>query len=538
MAQPLAQVLLQALQDHGAREIFGIPGDFALPFFAHVERQNALPLYTLSHEPAVGFAADAAARFNRAIGVAAVTYGAGAMNLVNAVAGAYAERSPVVVVSGAPGKADRASGFALHHQSRSLDSQLNVFREITCDQGVLDDPTRAPEVIARVLDSARRQSLPAYLELPRDMVDVPVGPVAPRPAPEVDPGALDECAREVLDKVRAARAPVIMAGVEVRRYALEAQVAELARRLNAPVVTSFLARGLFAQEPDVLAGTYLGKAGRAEVTQLVEQSDCLLLLGVIVSDTNFGVSAARVHLSSAVQALGGEVRIGHHSYAGLPLGALIDGLVQRVPAGDAAPAGQLVQPAAPSRSLPRDDAQLTSADVATAVNDLMAAHGPLDMTSDVGDCLFTAMEMETTRLAAPGYYAGMGFGVPAGLGVQATTGQRPLILVGDGAFQMTGWELGNCRRYGWDPIVLVFNNASWEMLRVFQPESRFNDLSDWNFAALAPALGGDGYRATTRAELARALDTAAATRGRFQLVEAMMPRGQTSDTLARFAGKG
>jgi indolepyruvate decarboxylase len=160
------------------------------------------------------------------------------------------------------------------------------------------------------------------------------------------------------------------------------------------------------------------------------------------------------------------------------------------------------------------------------------------MTSDVGDCLFTAMEIETTRLAAPGYYAGMGFGVPAGLGVQATTGERPVILVGDGAFQMTGWELGNCRRYGWDPIVVVFNNRSWEMLRVFQPESRFNDLSDWNFAALAPALGGDGVRATTRAELARALETAAATRGRFQLVEVMLDRGRTSDTLARFAGKG
>jgi indolepyruvate decarboxylase len=76
------------------------------------------------------------------------------------------------------------------------------------------------------------------------------------------------------------------------------------------------------------------------------------------------------------------------------------------------------------------------------------------------------------------------------------------------------------------------------MLRVFQPESRFNDLSDWKFAALAPVLGGDGYRATTRAELAQALETAAATRGRFQLVEVMLERGRTSDTLARFAGKG
>ena len=81
-------------------------------------------------------------------------------------------------------------------------------------------------------------------------------------------------------------------------------------------------------------------------------------------------------------------------------------------------------------------------------------------------------------------------GLPAGLGLQAATGQRPLVLVGDGAFQMTGWELGNARRYGWDPIVLVFNNAGWEMLRAFQPESKFNDLGEWRFADMAAALGG------------------------------------------------
>src|SRR5205807_5319843 len=138
-----------------------------------------------------------------------------------------------------------------------------------------------------------------------------------------------------------------------------------------------------------------------------------------------------------------------------------------------------------------------------------------------------------TALAAPGYYAGMGFGVPAGVGV-AATGLRPLVLVGDGAFQMTGWELGNCRRYGLDPIVVLFNNCSWEMLRVFQPESRFNNLDDWNFSAMASSLGGHGERVATRRELAAALERAVARRGVFSLVEVMLPRGVTSKTLARF----
>jgi len=127
----IAESLLAALKNQGAREIFGIPGDFALPFFKVVEKSGILPLYTLSHEPAVGFAADAAARISCGLGVAAVTYGAGALNLVNPIAAAYAEKSPVVVISGAPGISERRGRLLLHHQVKALDSQLRVFREVT-----------------------------------------------------------------------------------------------------------------------------------------------------------------------------------------------------------------------------------------------------------------------------------------------------------------------------------------------------------------------------------------------------------------------
>lgn len=128
----------------GATALFGIPGDFALPLFRVIEESAILPLYTLSHEPAVGFAADAAARAGSGLGVAVVTYGAGGLNIVNATTCALAEKSPLVVISGAPGVSERAGGLLLHHQGKTLESQLRVFREITCDQAVLDDPIQAP----------------------------------------------------------------------------------------------------------------------------------------------------------------------------------------------------------------------------------------------------------------------------------------------------------------------------------------------------------------------------------------------------------
>ena len=527
----LVESLLHALKDHGARQIFGIPGDFALPYFRIIEQSQILPLYTLSHEPGVGFAADAAARAHLGLGVAAVTYGAGALNMVNAVAAAYAEKSPLVVLSGGPGKGESRSGLLLHHQAKTLDSQFQMYREITCDQVRLDDAARAPADIARVLGNALRNSEPVYIEIPRDMVAQPCAPVIREAAPAVDREALAACVEEILARLAQAQSPVLMAGVEVRRYGLEDKVALLARRLGLPVVTSFMGRGLLADQDAPLVGTYMGVAGLPEVTQLVEGSDGLFLLGEIICDTNFAVSETRIDMRKTIQALDGRVTLGHHTYPNLPLAALVDGLLEQVAAEEKpfAVQGQVFP-----HGMPADAASIAPTDIATAVNDLMAAHGKMPIASDMGDCLFTAMEIEHTALVAPGYYATMGYGVPAGLGLQAATGQRPLILVGDGAFQMTGWALGNCRRYGWDPIVLLLNNASWEMLRTFQPESSFNDLGHWGFAEMAAGMGGDGVRVDTRAELKAALDKAMATRGRFQLIEVTIPRGVLSDTLQRF----
>ncbi|KAA5605901.1 indolepyruvate/phenylpyruvate decarboxylase [Roseospira marina] len=534
----MARALIDALVDHGVHEVFGLPGDFALPFFRHLE-QNAdrLPLYTLAHEPGVGFAADAAARWHGGPSVACVTYGAGALNMVNPIAGAFSEKSPVVVISGAPGVDEAGRGLLLHHQVRTLDSQLRIYREITCDQAVLDDPHRAPAEIARVLRSCREQSRPVYIEVPRDRVDAPCEPVVPLPPSSWEPAAVNACADEVMARLFEASRPVLLVGVEVRRFGLEGRVAELASRLGMPVATTFMGRGLLAESAAPLVGTYMGLAGRPEVRAVVEESDGLLMLGVLMSDTNFGVSGERVDPRATMVAADRGVRVGFHVYPDVPLDALIDALLERC-AGRAAPAEGRVASAlpVPPRGLVADAAAIHPRDIAAALNDLFDETEPMPVASDMGDCLFTAMDMVHTPLVAPGYYATMGFGVPAGLGISAASGRRPLVMVGDGAFQMTGWELGTCARNGWAPIVVVFNNASWEMLRTFQPEAGYNDLDVWPFARLAEGLGGRGYAVTTRADLKAALAAARADESRFQLIDIAIPRGAISDTLARFVG--
>ncbi len=527
----LVESLLYALRAHGGRQIFGIPGDFALPLFSIAEKSGILPIHTLSHEPSLGFAADAAARLQRGLGIAAVTYGAGALNIVNAVAQAYAEKSPVVVISGAPGKREAAYGLLLHHQVKTLDSQFEIFRHITCAQARLDNADLAPAEIARVLACAVRESRPVYIEVPRDMPGVPCKMVTLGPPPAPDAEALEACATEILATLARTKSPVLMAGVEVRRFGEEAAVAELARRLDIPVVTSLMGAGLLAEEDPAPRGAYLGLAGDPAITELVEHSDGLLMLGVTLSDTNFGASGKRIDLRRVIHVGDGQVELGYHVYPHLPLAHVVHALLDKLPARARA-AAPVRAPAAVPEDPPADT--LRPASIARAINRLMARHGRFPLAIDVGDCMFAAFEIDHSHRVAPGYYASMGFAIPAGLGLQAAGGQRPIVLVGDGAFGMTGLELGHCARYGWDPIVIVFNNSGWGMLQSFSPDLKVNELGTWDFVRIAEGLGGLGLRATTCGELQQALDLAVTTRGRFVLIDAIIPQGEISPALQRY----
>ncbi|MBV1693770.1 MAG: indolepyruvate/phenylpyruvate decarboxylase [Hyphomicrobiales bacterium] len=528
----LAHALLNALRDYGAKEIFGIPGDFALPFFREIERSLILPLHTLSHEPGVGFAADAAARYRSGLSVAAITYGAGGLNMVNAVAQAYAEKSPVVVISGAPGAAEGLGGLGLHHQVKHLGSQHLIYKELTCAQAVLDNAATAPAEIARVLTAARELSRPVYIEFPRDMVEAEVGPVPPYAETPYDPEAAMAAAREIMARLGSAKTPALLLCVEVRRYGLEDKVAELAKKLRVPTATTFMARGILAETDAPLIGSYLGLAGDKAIRETIEGSDALLMLGVILCDTNFGVSEKVIDRRQSILAFDRTVCFGHHVYPDIPLPALVDALLEIAkPVGKAKRNWRQEYPT----GMPRDGKPILPQDIATAVNDLFERTGErLPIASDMGDCLFTAMDMAYTELVAPAYYATMGPGVPMGIGLAVASGRRPLILVGDGAFQMTGWEIGNARRLGIQPIVLLFNNTAWGMLKVFQGDTNYNDLDDWRFADMAAPLGGKGRRVATRKELADALKAAHADDANWHLIEVMIPRGEYSRTLSQF----
>ena len=171
--------------------------------------------------------------------------------------------------------------------------------------------------------------------------------------------------------------------------------------------------------------------------------------------------------------------------------------------------------------------------VIDVLNEFVEAHPEVPLVSDTGDCLFASVEIRSNEIVAPAYYATMGFAVPAALGVQTSTGRRPLVLMGDGAFQMTGPEISHAPGYGCNPVIVLVNNNRWEMLQAFYPHAGYNDTVSWPFAKLAGLWGGNGFNAPTAGDLRRALADAWAS-PRFSIVEVPVPKGDISPVLARF----
>src|SRR5262249_48244441 len=137
----IGDYLIERLGALGVRHVFGVPGDFVLSFFRMLD-ESPLTVVNTCDEQGAGFAADAYARIT-GLGAVCVTYGVGGLKVANPPGQAYAEMSPVVVISGAPGLREQEDQPLLHHKVRFYGTQRLVFDQLTVASTVLDDPETA-----------------------------------------------------------------------------------------------------------------------------------------------------------------------------------------------------------------------------------------------------------------------------------------------------------------------------------------------------------------------------------------------------------
>ena len=533
--QPIGDYLLHRLSELGVEHLFGVPGDFVLRFMARVP-ECGLQLINCCDEQGAGFAADAYARI-RGLGAVCVTYGVGGLKLANSTAQAFAERSPVVVISGAPGMAERVQHPMIHHRVRDFETQRRVFEHLTVASAVLDDAETALSEIDRVLAAALRYKRPVYLELPRDRLAVKARHHHRTPSEPVrsDPEALAAALAESIARVREATRPVVILGEEVHRFRLQETAVELLRKANLPAAATILGKSVIDEDELHYLGIYQGGVGRAEVTRFVEDSDCVVLLGVMMTDVNLGIYTATLDRKRCIHAVSEKLSVGLHVYEDVLFEDYIHGLADAGwPAREAI--GWPTSPAA-TWSPGAPDTKLTVRRVFQRLDDFLDA----DMTviADPGDALFGAVDLtihESAGFLSPAYYNSLGFAVPAALGAQfAAPERRPLVLVGDGAFQMTGLELSTIARYGLNPIVIVLNNHGYLTERYILDGS-FNDLLDWHYHRVPELLGvGWGTKVQTEGQFDEALANARARTDCLAVIEVVLDKMDASETLRRIA---
>ncbi len=534
----IGQYLIRRLRDYGIDDVFGIPGDYVLSFYSMLE-QSPINVVGSTREDCAGFAADAYARLN-GMGALCITYCVGGLSVCNSVAGAFAEKSPVVVISGAPGLNERHNNPLLHHKVREFRTQMEVFEKLCIAGTELRDPLTAFSEIERVLDAADRYKRPVYIEIPRDMVHVvpPATQIYQRPEVSVDEDALGEAIREVKARLEAADKPVIVAGVEIHRFGLQDQVLKLAEQAEIPIAATMLGKSVVRETHPLYVGLYEGAMGRAEVTQFVEDSDCVLLLGAFMTDINLGIYTANLDLKKCIYATSEQLQISHHFYKSVPLDRFLDGVIAAQPASGVRKIPiEFQQPPEPFEL--KAAAPLQVSRMMQVINKRL--HKDNIVIADIGDSLFASTELvvhERADFLSPAYYTSMGFATPATVGAcVAKPDQRVITICGDGAFQMTGQELSTIVRRGFAPILIILDNHGYGTERyLHEGEWEYNEINPWNYHKLPDVYGGGkGYLVATEGEFAEALEQAWSDDSCAQIIQAKLQEGDASSTLLRLA---
>ncbi len=536
-SQRIGEYLIERLYAHGVRHVFGIPGDYVLGFFDLLVASR-MRIVNTCDEQGAGFAADAYARVG-GLGAVCITYCVGGLKVANTTAEAFAEKSPVVVISGAPGMKEREKNPLLHHKVREFDTQKKVFEQLTVASTVLSDPQIAFQEIDRVLHAALRYKRPVYIELPRDIVALPGIPHhrVPGMHEESDPDVLRAALAEAVAMINAAKKPVILADVEVHRFGLQDEVLRLARKTNIPVAATILGKSVVSEQLPFYLGVYEGAMGREDVRRYVESSDCVLMLGAFMTDINLGIYTAQLDPVRSICATSEKLSIRYHSYEDVRFKDFVRGLLgvrlrRRALA-------RIPRPKPVAAFKPVAKRRVTVQRLFERLNVFLDDHTVV--VADVGDSLFGAADLfihRRTEFLGAAYYASMGFAVPAAIGAQLANAKlRPLVLVGDGAFQMTGMELATAVRYDLNPIVVVLNNAGYGTERQMH-DGPYNDLLAWRYHRIPDVLGaGRGFAVETEDQLDRALKEARAHTGSFCLLDVHLDTHDRSPALQRLAAR-
>lgn len=522
MRGSIGSMLLDRLRHCGVSRIYGVPGDYNLEFLELIERTPGIRFIGTCNELNAAYAADGDARLS-GVGAVLVTYGVGDLSALSAVAGACAEGVPLVVISGMPPLHAVQSRALVHHTlaDGDFDNVMTCYQQFTAACTRLH-PASARVETDRVLDRMHTEKRPVYIQFPSDIcyVETDIPTLAPA-MPVSDPALLVRAAGRLAERIARSRQPVVLVDGMVRQYGLNDQVERFCQHFNIPYAALSTARTQLAETGSLWLGQYGGAASAPDVAAYVHGADCVIGLGVRFVDSTSGYFSQRIAPGAMVDVQPFSMTCDGENIQGIRAQDLLDAVMQdrtpvTPPVRNPWRAQQETAPAVASAQ----GGGWTQAIFWQRVEQFLRPHDVVlaDNGSSMVAMLHAHLPAGCSLLVQP-VWAAIGYSLPAALGAcLATPHRRHVLFIGDGSFQMTAQELSTLLRHKCAITMFLINNGGYTIERmILGPQAAYNDIANWDYAALPAAMGGDAaplcLRVQDQAELEAALDQAAANQG-------------------------
>ena len=534
------QAIIESLKAQGVDTVFGIISVHNLDLFDSLfESHDSLNFVGGRLELGCGFMADGYARSTGKPGVLITSTGPGAADSMGAIGEAYFSGSPILEITTNVEREFVGSGKLATHETKN---QLGMFEAVTDWNASIPQVESIPDNITEAFERFQtRRPRPVELEIPTDLLgtEADVEMLTAR-QPDIPKGDANQV-EKALQMLFKAKRPAILVGEEVQQLGGTAQIVELAEKLGAAVVTADGAKGAFPEDHPQSLGQIMGKRiwGENPVQDWLGTCDLVVVLGSIMpqrSTTGIGLQMPKdiVHVL-----LDGEA-IGKNYPATVPIVANSQAVVQQwlgaIGTQDVHKGKAFEDDISSIKTKIRSKLEETwsnELNVFETVRSVTPRNTIFSLDPTVGASRATrCLEIyEPRTYMHPHGWLGLGFAFPAAIGAKVGKPQSPVVWgSGDGGFQYNFQELATCAQYGIHPVILMFNDNAWGVLKGFQ-QDRFGegrrfatDLVNPDFVKLFESYGFEGTKVDNVKELGTALENAIAS-GKTHLVEVQTPEG-------------
>ncbi|MCW2258101.1 indolepyruvate decarboxylase [Providencia alcalifaciens] len=492
MAKTVIQHILTRLIELGVRDVFGVAGDYAFPINDAVCENSQLRWIGNCNELNAGYAADGYARIN-GISALVTTFGVGELSTLNAIAGAYAEYLPIFHLVGMPSSKVQKNRKIAHHTLGNGD--FNVFYKISqyfsCAHSIIT-PENCITELERLINSALFERRPVYIGIPSDYAIMPIKiseEFITIAKPQSNHNALTEAITAILNKLSGSKKACVIAGILTARFGLATTVQSIIDKTNLPYATMFMDKSVLSESNPNYMGIYNGQIMNLQISEFIENCDCIMGIGTVFSDFNSGCFTVSIPPENYISIMPDHVKVGSAVYSNVYMEDVLSKLRDLAPSLN----HQGLKAQGLGKPIPSHNGSITAEYLYPRLEQMFRADDIIIAeTSTVSMGLGFALLPNNAQFHNQTLWGSIGWATPATLGMAIAAPERRIILfTGEGSHQLTAQEISQFARFGLKPIIFVLNNDGYlfERLLCKEPEAYYNDVAQWNYTLLPSALG-------------------------------------------------